>query len=251
MIASAVTGSLNELGGYSLAFSVSAGSALLGFLVMLPLKDKEPVPRRPSGQGIGRLISRRALLLPALFNGIILYTDYATAAAFTPVLAKDLGATDVALSLLMSAYIGVAMLGNLSAMTVERRLGPAPLIRLSFALVSVGLLGLAIAPSVPLIYAAQFCIGFGGGLGYPVIMGMSTQQVGPGEQCTAMGLHQAIGGLGLFAGPWLSGVLADAIGIRTTFGATALVCVPIAVFGASLLVKGRSTDGDVSRATEL
>ena len=40
-----------------------------------------------------------------------------------------------------------------------------------------------------------------------------------------MGLHQAVYAIGMFAGPWLSGILADAMGIRPMFGVTAFACL--------------------------
>ena len=243
MCATAFTGSLNRLGGYSLAFFLAAGSATLALLTILPLREEHrPVQGTIEGN-IGHLITSRGLLLPALFNGVLLYTDYATAAGFTPVLAKQLGASDIALSLLMSVYVGLAMVGNLAAMALAKRVHGSWLIRLSFALITAGLVGLATAPSVPLIFLAQFVIGFGGGLGYPVLMGMSTRQVAPSQHCTAIGLHQAVCGIGLFSGPWLSGVLADAMGIRLTFGMTAAVCLPIALFGGQWLYRQRQALG--------
>jgi MFS family permease len=36
-----------------------------------------------------------------------------------------------------------------------------------------------------------------------------------------MGLHQAVYASGMFAGPWLSGILADAVGLRPMLGITA------------------------------
>jgi DHA1 family multidrug resistance protein-like MFS transporter len=57
------------------------------------------------------------------------------------------------------------------------------------------------------------------------MMGMSIEHVPDERRTTAMGLFQAVYGVGMFAGPSLSGVLADAIGIRPMFGATALACL--------------------------
>jgi MFS family permease len=42
-----------------------------------------------------------------------------------------------------------------------------------------------------------------------------------------MGLHQSVYAIGMFAGPWLSGILADAIGIRWMFGVTAVASLAL------------------------
>ena len=75
---------------------------------------------------------------------------------------------------------------------------------------------------------AQILIGLGNGIGYPLCMGMSIEKVDGAERATAMGLHQAVYAIGMFAGPWLSGILANALGIQPMF----------AVTGAGALVLG-------------
>jgi MFS family permease len=80
-------------------------------------------------------------------------------------------------------------------------------------------------------------MGVAQGLSYPVLMGMSIRDVSDVERTTAMGLHQAVYAIGMFAGPWLSGLLADATGIRSMFGMTAFACLAISVFLIRLLPK--------------
>jgi predicted MFS family arabinose efflux permease len=46
-----------------------------------------------------------------------------------------------------------------------------------------------------------------------------------------MGLHQAVYAIGMFAGPWFSGILADSIGIQPMLGVTGFGCL---VLGVSL-----------------
>ncbi|MDH4135241.1 MAG: MFS transporter [Anaerolineae bacterium] len=82
---------------------------------------------------------------------------------------------------------------------------------------------LALTPSLLLLFVLQFCIGLGQGIGYPVLMGLSIQYVADAERTTAMGLHQAVYAIGMLGGPWLCGLLADAMGIRPTFGMTAFL----------------------------
>jgi len=73
---------------------------------------------------------------------------------------------------------------------------------------------------------------------------MSIRYVADVERTTAMGLHQALYALGMFGGPWVSGWLADAVGIRPTFGVTAFLCLVL-----GLLVT-RGLDGKARREGE-
>ncbi len=64
---------------------------------------------------------------------------------------------------------------------------------------------------------------------------MSIQQVVGAERTTAMRLHQVVYAIGMFGGPWLSGILADAVGMRPMFGMTAFACLILSEFITRLL----------------
>jgi MFS transporter, DHA1 family, multidrug resistance protein len=48
-------------------------------------------------------------------------------------------------------------------------------------------------------------------------MGMSIERVDESQRATAMGVYQSVYAIGMFTGPWLSGLLADALGIQPMF----------------------------------
>jgi len=238
----ATTGWLNELGGYSLPFLLAVGSAALAFFVILPAREKRCPRRQPSLEGVTRLIFRRDTLLPALLNASIQYGNYTATMSFLPVLAKELGATDVTLGLLASLHMGVTTLGNLAVTTFMNRVGARRLVYLAFLALLLGLGGASLAPTIPWVYIAQCFVGLAFGIGYPILMGLSIQHVEGKERSTALGLHQAVYSVGMFAGPWLSGMLADALGLRPMFAITGLACASIGIFGASRLAKGEEKD---------
>jgi MFS family permease len=237
VLATGVTGSLNELGGYPLAFFLAAGAAALAILIVLPAREGRRPPQQPSMGAIGNLTTRRDVLFPSLLAALNQYANWTVTFGFMPILARQLGATDVAQSALMSMNIGVVTLGNLVATTIVNRIGARRLVYLSFVLLSAGIGGAAWVPSLPLLFASQFCIGLGQGIGYPVLMGLSIQQVADAERTTAMGLHQAVYAIGMFGGPWLSGKLADAMGIQPMFGVTAFVCLVLGLFATRWLTE--------------
>jgi DHA1 family multidrug resistance protein-like MFS transporter len=230
VLATSVTGWLNGLGGYSLAFLLATGVAALAFLVALPAREDCRPPQQPSIGGTGRLITRRDVLLPSVLSAVAQYVNWGTTFGFLPVLAGQLGGTDVTQSMLASMHIGLSTVGGLVVATIVSRIGPRRLVYFQFVLLSLGVGIAALASSLPLVFAAQFCIGLSTGVGYPVLMGMSIEKVVEANRTTAMGLHQAVYAIGMFAGPGLSGILADAIGIRPMFGVTAFVCLALGLF---------------------
>ncbi len=224
-LATALTGTLNELGGYPLAFYAAAGTAAVATLALLPVREVPLARRRPSLGGIGKLITRRDVLLPALIATISQYGMWAATFGFLPILARNLGASDQLQSALTSVSVGIVLLGQLAATAFATRVGPRTLIYGSVVALGAGLLVAAIARSLPWLFLAQFCIGISQGVGYPVLMGLSIRDVEEQNRTTAMGLFQALYAIGMFGGPALSGVLADSVGIQPMFALTAAICL--------------------------
>jgi len=240
MLATGVTGWLNELGGYSLAFFLAATAAAIAALIILPVRENRRSPQRPSVRSIGVLVVRRDVLLPSLLSAVSQYANWAITFGFMAILAKQLGATDVTQSILVATNIGVVTLGNLAATAIVRRIGARRLVYSSFLLMSFGIGEAALASSLTMVFLAQICLGVSQGIGYPVLMGMSIERVVEAERATAMGLHQAVYAVGMFCGPWLSGILADAIGIRPMFLVTCFACLIAGLLGTHKLIRRKT-----------
>lgn len=221
VISTGVTGSLNNLGGYGLAFYLAVGVAVLAVLVTLPVREPARAPKRPSPRSIGILVTRRDVLFPALLSAVGQYISWATTFGFLPILAKNLGASGEVNSLLVSLNLAVGMAGNLLISAFVKRTGSMPLLYGSYVIMAIGVVAAATANSLAVVFLAQILIGLGGGISYPLCMGLSIQHVDEAERATAMGLHQAVYAIGMFAGPWLSGILADSIQIQPMFAVTA------------------------------
>ncbi len=235
IIATAVTGSLNDLGGYSLSFYVAAGMAVLAMLSMLLVREPRREMKAPSLRQIGTLITRRDVLLPSLLGIVAQYAIWASTFGFSTNLAKNLGASDIVLSLMTSMNLALVFVGNLAMSTFAKRFGSRLMVAVSFIFVALGLGALALAKGMPMVFAGQIFMGLASGVGYPVMMGLSIRYVDESQRATAMGLFQAVYGIGMFGGPWLSGVLADGIGIQPMFAITGAVCLVLGLIGTRLL----------------
>jgi MFS family permease len=235
MFATGITGELNNLGGYGLAFPLAAGCAGLAALVYLPVKEERLERKSPSLQGTGQLILRKDVLLPSLLNALAQYTAWATAFGFVPLLAKQFGASNVVQSLLVSLNLAIGIVGNIFTTTFVKRFGARRLVLAGFLSSVLGIALLWLSQSLAWVFAATFFIGLGFGLSYPTLMGMSIEHVEGSQRSTAMGLHQAVYAIGMFAGPWLSGILAKELGIQPMFGITAVGVLILALLGTRKL----------------
>ena len=226
-----LNGPLHKFGGFLLVFNGAVLLAALSLLIALPIREKGHPPRRPSPRAIGRLITRRDVLVPSVLSALIHYIDWGFTYGFMPILAENLGASNVAVSLLVTTHLALMIVMSLVTAGIAERIGARRLAFATFLLQSAGIGLAAVAPSLSLVFVAQVILGVAQGLGYAVLMGLSIRDVDDSERTTAMGLHQSVYALGMFAGPWLSGLLADALGLRPMFAVTAaaFLVVPLAL----------------------
>ena len=233
MLATGLNGTFNDLGGYSLAFYLAVTAALIAVLVTLTVREAPRPPRRPSLGALWTLVSRRDVLGPALLNTLIHYGTWASTFGFIAVLARELGASDQLLSLFTSMNLAVGLVGNLSAAALAKRLGGIWLSVIAIVTLVLGLLVAMLAPSMGVLFVAQLLLGLSAGVGIPTLMGLSIRHVDDVERASAMGLHQSVYALGMFGGPWLSGIIANALGLRPMFGITAGMCLVLGLAGAA------------------
>ncbi|HUJ76773.1 MAG TPA: MFS transporter, partial [bacterium] len=91
----------------------------------------------------------------------------------------------------------------------------------SFAMFAAGALLAALARPISLLFVSTVLMGLANGLFFPILLGLSIQRVDAFHRSTAMGIHQAVYAVGMFTGPWIGGVLSDAMGIRAMFAVVA------------------------------
>ncbi len=237
MAATGLTGALNAWGGYSLAFYVAAGVAVVAMAAMALMPETARAGQTPSPRSLAQLALRQDVWLPSLLCAVLQYALWSATFGFTPILAKQLGASDTAQSLMVTLNIALGFLCGLLTPTLLRRLQVWQLVAFSFAAVALGLGVLTLAPSLIWVWAGQFILGLSGGVGYPMLMGMSIRHVEDSRRATAMGIFQSLYAVGMFAGPWLSGILADAAGIQPMFGVTGAATLVLGGMGTAALVR--------------
>lgn len=234
VLATGVTGTLNSWQGPSFTFMVAAAVAGLALLLILPAYEPRPPAQTLTGRQIGQLFLRRDVLLPSLLAALLQYVNWSTTLSFNPILARQLGGNDVTQSLLISMNLGIVIIGNLTTATLVKFIPLRRLLYISFAILTVGISLAAVAPSLRLLFIAQLFLGLGEGIIYPLVMGLSIKNVSYTERNTAMGLHQTIYAVGTFVGPWLSGQMAEAVGLPSTYGLMAVITL-----GLSWLITSR------------
>ncbi|MCL5108437.1 MAG: MFS transporter [Chloroflexi bacterium] len=178
------------------------------------------------------------LLLIVSFNAVLSqYAAYVTTYAFTPIYAAGLGASRADLGLLVTAMLISSTIGQLLAGNLVERWGERVVVAGGMLIAATGIAATPFVATVPLLLGLQALNGLGRGLGFPVLMGLSVRYLPQQQRATAMGVFQATYALGMFAGPFAGGQIADAFGLDMVFYSTGVVCLASA--GLALLIPGR------------
>jgi predicted MFS family arabinose efflux permease len=233
--ATALNGYLNEWGGYILAFVVAIAATILAALLVLPVPVNSQPAGAPKPRSLLRLFLRRSVLLPSLLAAVNQYVIFGVSLGFIPVLAKDLGAGDVTIGFLATVNLLLFLLGNLSVTSSGSRFKSESLLLGTYVLFALAIAAAALARNIFVLFLIQGLFGIAHGIGYPVLMGLTIRDISAHQRSAAMGMHQSIYAAGIFLGPWASGVLADAIGIRPMFVVNAVLCLALGLAGASVL----------------
>ena len=224
MVGTSSTGFLESWGGRDLPFIAAAvlalASAAILMFVRIPRKD-EAHRAKVSTRSLLSVFSRRDVLVPSFTNALCQFGVWAITFGFMPLLAKRMGAESVAVSLLLTLNIAANTAANLFATVVAGRGGRKFLIYGSFAAFSLGAALAAVSGTVGLLFVSTIIMGLANGLFFPILLGLSIEHVDDFHRSTAMGIHQAVYAVGMFTGPWIGGVIADAVGIRDMFAIVA------------------------------
>jgi len=234
MLSTGMNGALNQTGGYSLAFQLAACAAIAAALLVALFPEKQRFIQTPTRRSLTQLFLRKDVLLPALLSALLHFGDHAATFGFIPILARKYAASDTTISLLTSSDLFVVLLGSLIVSSAGRRIAIKRLQVGGFLAMGAGLAGAAAAPNLTMLFAAQLAIGLGFGISYPALMGAGIQNVSPAEVTSAMGLHQSVYSIGMFAGPWLGGILANQMGIQPMFWAMAGIFLVLSFLGIRL-----------------
>jgi DHA1 family multidrug resistance protein-like MFS transporter len=227
MISTSLTGSLNRIGGYPLAFYCAALTGLVAVILSLLVTEQRRPPQKVSLRSIGLLMVRKDVILPTVISILLHYADWAVTFGFFPILAQEMGVSDVLKSVLISCNIAAITAASLMNALFLKGVSHRFLLMGGAFLFFVGMQLIALSPGIAFLFLGTVSMGFAFGTVYPILLGMSIQKVDRAQRTSAMGIHQSFYAIGMFTGPWLSGIAADRFGIRPTFMITSLSYVAL------------------------
>jgi MFS family permease len=118
------------------------------------------------------------------------FMTFATVYGFTPVLAKEMGASSLGLGLLTSLSTLPGIFASaLSGTFFARKFGERRTIIAGFTVAALSCVVIPYTKSMAMLYITQFIGGFGWGTVFPLLMGLSIKTVSSEKRATAMGFQ--------------------------------------------------------------
>lgn len=239
LVGMAASGWLADRWSWNGAFHTGILIGVLGLVVAFFIKEpKEGVDREPIRlQDLGSVVRSPVLLFASGLSILAQSVLFITMFGFTPLQATVLGAGNRELTLLVFAFMIPHAISNYtSGKWIAPRLGVGNTMTLSFAVSAICTLVIPFVPSFSWLLATQIIGGFAQGLHFPLLLGLSIQDIKPSKRATAMGFYQAVYSIGMFAGPFLAGWMNEAAGLSSGFylgSAAAAAAAFLTLYGKS------------------
>lgn len=244
LLASTIGGFLYDW-WHPLPFLVGGATGVLGFLTALffvrDVKQREV--EAPRLLDLALVIREPLLLCASLLAVVAQFLTFATVYGFTPVAATNLGATGGQLSMLaLCSSLPAVLSSYYSGSFFVPRFGERAVVAGSLLLNGLMAAAIPFVGSLSLLYATQALAGVARGLAFPTLMSLSIKNVTSDKRASAMGFFQAIYAAGMFAGPFIAGLVGDALSLQGAFLVTAAVGLAGALAAVLLLQYTQTKD---------
>ena len=222
-------GVLAEVFGYTHVFYVAA---LLGIVALIAvLSASEPAivrVKQISWTHLIQVATYPTLIIASLMGILSRFANWAGLFGFIPVYGTSIGASSIDLGIMTMLSLAASAIAALAAVYITKLWGNSFTILLGSILMGGAMLIVPLIHAVYLLKVVMMFNGFGQGLLYTTLMSLSIQAIPPQQRATAMGIYQATYAIGMLAGPLVSGLLAEGLGLAAVFYLSAFLSLVIA-----------------------
>lgn len=205
-------GFLARAHGMQSAFLLAAIVGALGIVCSCLVADVPPATDPPNARALLTVAKDRTLLLHAGLTILLQIIMWGTLYGFTPNWAKEaLGADSAQVALLSTVQLVPNILFSwLAGAHLAPKFGSRCISAIGFACMALCCLGMPFTQTFVQMLCLQTLCGIGVGCVAPLMMSMSIRNIPGDQRGMAMGLYQALYGIGMFVGPVLAGSLVQA-----------------------------------------
>jgi MFS family permease len=153
------TGYLNNFGGYITAFIVSAAAAAVSLLVLLPVPGQARKLVSAEPFRIALVFKDKKLRIVSLLAAVNQFLNFGIIFGFFPLMAQQMGATDLVKSYLLSVNILFLIGGNILVTSIGKSENSLRLLGISYFLFGAGITLTPFAGGIPFLFVFQAMLG--------------------------------------------------------------------------------------------
>jgi MFS family permease len=220
--------------GEPYAFFLATAAGAAGLIIMARVREQRPAGSPLTLRGLLEVAGNRRLISGTLLATLYQMVSWATALGFVQNWAREI----IGLSTAQLGYLSVAnllpnmILSRFSGTRLLRRFGRKTVLAAGFVFLAAACFFYPRTHSLVSLLAAQALLGSGIGLLMPLTMSGAIEEIPEDKRGAAMGIYQAVYGLGMFIGPVLAGFVIE----RFTAGGGSMVPGYTAVFMTAMAI---------------
>jgi MFS transporter, DHA1 family, multidrug resistance protein len=206
--------------GWKAPFILGVIFSIVGlFLSLFVHEQKGLVDKKPITFNELIFVVKDPLLLKTSFLSIVAHSMiFVTMFGFTSSYALEIGFQEKELTWIVIVFMIPHAFATLyMGSHIVPRLGEWNSLKLAFLTSSIFAIVIPLFQTKFAFLIIQGCFGFSLGLIFPLLLGMSIQNIEIEKRATAMGAYQALYAIGIFAGPFFAGILNSLLGLESGF----------------------------------
>jgi MFS family permease len=210
--------------GAASSFLLGAVAGVMGIILSLFVRDEHATPKPINTKAMFEMLHNNNLIRLSALGIVLQVVTFVTVFGFLPLAAQKLGASNLELGILTTTTMVPSIISSaMSGSYFSKHFGERSTLVAGLLITSLSCILIPFIGDLSLLYISQGIGGFARGLVIPLLMGLSIKMFPPDKRSTAMGVFQAIYGLGMFGGPVLAGILSNAYSLATGFWVTGII----------------------------
>jgi MFS family permease len=184
---------------------------------------------------ITEILSNKTLMIVSVIGMISQLITFSTIFGFTPAYAREvLNITPFENGILMTfSYLPTAFGALFLGRFLSGRVKEYKLVFAGMLLMGITTILIPFIKIYRLLIISQTIAGFGKGISFPLLMGLSIKKISENARGTAMGIFQAVYSFGMFFGPFITGFINERFELGAAFiliGSICFICSVISYF---------------------
>ena len=203
-------------------------------------KLKQDIKTTEKKAKLTEILSDKTLIIVSVIGAVSQLITFSTIFGFTPAYAKEILKINELQNgvLMVVSYLPTAFGALFLGRFLSDRVKEYKLVFFGMLLLGSATISIPFIKFYPLLVVTQTIAGFGKGISFPLLMGLSIKKISENARGTAMGIFQAVYSFGMFFGPFIVGVIKEFFTLGAAFifiGSICLVCSAVSYFAVKNL----------------